>query len=165
MVRLNTRASLNPSIINQRLAWTLMAIVLLAGCSSAPPGSTQPPPRTAPQIPGLDPTHPPGPEHALTLALHDQADAARLRGDHETAIATLERAIRIDPDAPELWLLLSRVNFDAGDPAAAQQLARKALQFVGNRAKLEQQAWGLIDAAQRLAAEHAEGLDPKSPDR
>ena len=88
--------------------------------------------------------------------MHDQANSARLRGDFDTAIATLERAIRIDPDAPELWLLLSQVNLDAGDPAAAEQLARKALQFVGNRTNLEQQAWTLIDSAQRQIADHQE---------
>ena len=86
--------------------------------------------------------------------MHDQANSARLRGDFDTAIATLERAIRIDPDAPELWLLLSQVNLDAGDPAAAEQLARKALQFVGHRSNLEQQAWTLIDSAHRQLADH-----------
>jgi len=155
MVRLNVREPLSTSMINRRLpCWTLLAILLLAGCSSAPPGPAQPPPRT-PELPG-DPSSgvsAPGPQHSLTLALHDQANAARLRGDHDTAIATLERAIRIDPDAPELWLLLSQVNLDAGDSAAAEQLARKALQFVGNRANLEQQAWALIDAAQHQAAD------------
>jgi Tfp pilus assembly protein PilF len=81
----------------------------------------------------------------------------------------LERAIRIDPDAPELWLLLSQVNLDAGDAVAAEHLARKALQFAHNRAHLEQQAWALIDAAQhpaagQEAAGQKEPLDPKSPD-
>ena len=158
-------------MVNQRLAcWMLLATILVAGCSSAPPGPTQPAPRTASD--SDNPTSvrlPPGPEHSLTLALHDQANSARLRGGFDTAVATLERAIRIDPDAPELWLLLSQVNLDAGDPAAAEQLARKALQFVGNRAHLEQQAWTLIDTSQRLAADHRtadhqEGLDRKSPD-
>ncbi len=173
MVRLNAREPQSASTINQQLAcWMLLATILVAGCSSAPPGPTQPPPRTASELPGGDPTSggaPPGPEHSLTLALHDQANSARLRGDFDTAVATLERAIRIDPDAPELWLLLSQVNLDAGDPAAAEQLARKALQFVGNRAHLEQQAWTLIDTSQRVAADHRaadrqQGLDRKSPD-
>jgi tetratricopeptide (TPR) repeat protein len=136
----------------------LLATILVAGCSSAPTQPTQPTARTVPELPGSDPssTGLPGPEHSLTLAMHDQANSARLRGDFDTAIATLERAIRIDPDAPELWLLLSQVNLDAGDPAAAEQLARKALQFVGNRANLEQQAWTLIDSAQRQVADHQE---------
>lgn len=138
------------------------AIFLVAGCASAPSGPGQSAPPTAPDAPRAEPTPvvpPPGPERSLTLALRDQADGARLRGDYDAAIATLERAIRIDPDAPELWLLLSQVNLDAGDPAAAEQLARKALQFVGNRANLEQRAWSLIDAAKRQVADH-EALDP-----
>ena len=146
--------------------WMLVA-VLMAGCSSAPTGPAQPDPRPVPGIPDADSstaTSAPGPERSLMLALHDQANEARLRGDHDAAIATLERAIRIDPGAPELWLLLSRVNLEAGDAEAAQQLARKALQFAGDRAHLEQQAWGLIDAARRQMTEHQEGLDPKSPD-
>lgn len=101
---------------------------------------------------------PTGPEPSVTLALYDQADAARRRGDYDAAAATLERAIRIDPDAPQLWLLLSQVNLDAGEPAAAEQFARKALRFVGNRADLEQRAWNLIDQAQS-----AERLDRGAP--
>ena len=147
---------------------TLSAIFLLAGCASAPPA--QPSPRTSTESPpgvetppGVESevVSPPGPEYSLTLALHDQADAARLRGDYDTAVATLERAIRIDPDAPELWLLLSQVNLDAGDPAAAEQLARKALQFVGNRARLEQQAWSLIDTAERQVADQETSDDER----
>jgi len=161
MVRLNAREPLGAPIVQLPLVgWMLLATVLVAGCSSVPPEptqQTQPTPRTAPELPGGDAVSvepPPGPEHSLTLAMHDQANSARLRGDFEVAIATLERAIRIDPDAPELWLLLSQVNLDAGDPAAAEQLARKALQFVGNRANLEQQAWTLIDSARRQVADH-----------
>jgi len=158
MVRLNAWDPLNASMGNRQLAClVLLATILVAGCSSAPTQSTQPTPRAAPELPGSDPTStglPPGPEHSLTLAMHDQANSARLRGDFDTAIATLERAIRIDPDAPELWLLLSQVSLDAGDPAAAEQLARKALQFVGHRTNLEQQAWTLIDSAQRQLADH-----------
>jgi tetratricopeptide (TPR) repeat protein len=158
MVRLNAWDPLNASMGNRQLAClVLLATILVAGCSSAPTQPTQPTPSAAPELPGSDPTstgRPPGPEHSLTLAMHDQANSARLRGDFDTAIATLERAIRIDPDAPELWLLLSQVNLDAGDPAAAEQLARKALQFVGHRSNLEQQAWTLIDSAQRQLADH-----------
>ncbi len=149
-------------------AWWMLVAVLMAGCSSAPTGPTQPDPRPAPGIPDADSgavVSPPGPERSLTLALLDQANAARLHGDHDAAIATLERAIRIDPGAAELWLLLSQINLEAGDAEAAEQLARKALQFAGKRAHLEQQAWSLIDAAKRQTAERdAYGRDAAGPE-
>lgn len=139
---------------------TPVLVVLLAGCTVAPsaPTAPAPPPPGLPQ-PSPTPQPPAGPEPSLTLALYDQADAARRRGDYDSATTTLERAIRIDPDAPELWLLLGQVNLDTGDPQSAEQFARKALRFVGNRTDLEQRAWSLIDQAKA-----AERLDPRRPD-
>ncbi len=88
----------------------------------------------------------------MTLALQDEAQRAATAGDPTKAIQILERAIRIEPTRPELWLELARAHLQNGNPAQAEQFARKALLFTGNRYDLEQQAWAVISDAQ--AAEH-----------
>lgn len=55
-----------------------------------------------------------------------QGRAQRNAGELGQASMTLERAIRIDPDQPALWLELARVHLDEGNFTQAEQLARKA---------------------------------------
>src|SRR5690606_13791533 len=50
----------------------------------------------------------------------------RRAGNYGAASATLERALRIEPTAPELWLELARVRLLQGESRQAEQLARKA---------------------------------------
>ncbi len=88
----------------------------------------------------------------MTLALQNEAERAAAAGDPSKAIQILERAIRIEPNRPELWIELARVHLQNGSAAQAEQFARKALLFTGNRYDLEQQAWVVIADAQ--AAEH-----------
>jgi Tfp pilus assembly protein PilF len=80
----------------------------------------------------------------VTLALQDDSERAAAAGDLPKAIQILERAIRIQPDKPELWLDLARLHLKEGNPAQAEQFARKALLFTGQRYDLEQQAWVII---------------------
>lgn len=144
-------------------------VSLLAGCVTeeqappsrspypAPPSQTaprQPTPYPYPTQPVPQPTPspaPPQPDRAqprtqpsVTLALQDEAQRAATAGDLSKAAQILERAIRIEPDRPELWIELARVHLKEGNPAQAEQFARKALLFTGNRYDLEQQAWVII---------------------
>src|SRR5690606_5345038 len=59
-------------------------------------------------------------------ALLVRAAGERRGGDYRAAAATLERALRIEPGAPSLWLELARVRLLEGDFGQAEQLARKA---------------------------------------
>jgi len=157
----------------QRLKWRGAAIALVAaaislsGCVSQsqqyPPRT--PPPSHPPQQPGT--THPgtttptpgpiiesppqtvpapaqPKPQSTVTLALQDESERAAAAGDLPKAIQIIERAIRIQPDKAELWLDLARLHLKEGNPAQAEQFARKALLFTGQRYDLEQQAWVII---------------------
>jgi cytochrome c-type biogenesis protein CcmH/NrfG len=67
------------------------------------------------------------------------------------AVALLERAIRIDPGDPQLWLELSRLHLGQGAFDEAEQMARKALSLAGTRYQLEQDAWVVIDQARAAA--------------
>jgi hypothetical protein len=109
-----------------------------------PQPAPSPPPSTA------EPT--PKPQSTVTLALQDEAQRAATAGDYAKATQILERAIRIEPDRAELWLELARVHLKEGDAAQAEQFARKALLYTGNRYDLEQQAWVVI--ADAKAANH-----------
>ena len=162
-----------------RVALFVALCALLAGCvtetqapprrpPAAPPVVNRPaiPPPTAPTQPY--PSYPPPtqaptpapsqaapapkPQSSVTLALQDEAQHAATAGDYAKATQILERAIRIEPDRAELWLELARVHLKEGDAAQAEQFARKALLFTGNRYDLEQQAWVVI--ADAKAANH-----------
>ncbi|NJN51715.1 MAG: tetratricopeptide repeat protein [Gammaproteobacteria bacterium] len=85
----------------------------------------------------------------MTLALREESLQAASRGDTAEAIALIERAIRIEPDRPELWIDLARLHLDEGDAVGAEQFARKALLYTRTRHDLEQQAYLIISQAQR----------------
>jgi len=56
-----------------------------------------------------------------------RGDEQRRRGQLDIASATLERAVRLAPRSPDVYVALSRVKFDAGQYSAAVQFAQKAL--------------------------------------
>jgi cytochrome c-type biogenesis protein CcmH/NrfG len=132
-------------------ALTLVGIVVvLAGCVSE---QQTPYPRTPTPIPPSTQTRQPQqypvptqpkPQSTVTLALQDEAQRAATAGDLPKAIQILERAIRIQPDSAQLWIELARCHLKEGNAAQAEQFARKALLFTGNRYDLEQQAWVVI---------------------
>jgi len=123
--------------------------------SGAPPSSSPAPPTPYPypqSQPAPAPSAPSAPraDPSVTLALREQSVAAAARGDHDQAVALIERALRIEPSRPELWIDLARLHLEEGDKSGAEQFARKALLFTKNRPDLEQQAYTLISNAQRL---------------
>lgn len=160
-----------------RLRVLLLATIafVVSGCvtQSYPypsPRPAPPPPQTQPTQPGYPPVSSvpeqvpiiespsvagpttaqpqPRPSSPVTLALQDESQRAAAAGDLPKAIQIIERAIRIQPDKPELWLDLARLHLKEGNPAQAEQFARKALLFTGQRYDLEQQAWVIIADAQ-----------------
>lgn len=116
------------------------------------PYPTQPAPQAAPTPAPAQPDRAqPRTQPSVTLALQDEAQRAATAGDLSKATQILERAIRIEPDRPELWIELARVHLKEGNPAQAEQFARKALLFTRSRYDLEQQAWVIIADARAAA--------------
>lgn len=68
------------------------------------------------------------PSAALLVQGRTQLAAA----DYPAAAATLERAIRIEPSDPWLWLELARVHRATGNMPQAEAHARKALALAGD---------------------------------
>jgi len=118
---------------------------------SAPgaPGSAQPAPSTpnAPPPPGEQPPRPVPKVYRLgpaSTALVGQAHKQMTGGDFGLAAATIERAMRIEPDNPLLWIELGRVRYTAGDYSQADSMGHKALALATGDVQAQASAWHLI---------------------
>lgn len=131
-----------------RLAACVVALALLSGCAILPmedaPRDQDPRPDTGagPELPPTEPDRsarpmplpepepeplPPPSYHRAGESLLEQARREMLLGDDAMAGATLERALRIDGDNPWIWIELGNLRLAAGQLAAAESMARKAL--------------------------------------
>jgi len=104
------------------------------------------------------------------LALLDQAEQQANTGELESAAASLERAIRIDPRNAVLWYHLATVRLSQGESTQAEQLAVKSNSLAAGNAAQQARNWRLIAQARReqnnpggaTAAENrAHELDPR----
>ena len=129
----------------------LVTGMLAAGCTTL---SLTPPPRPAP-APAPAPADPrtgevPAPRSdasGASQSLLAQSRAQRAAGNYPQASASLERALRIDPNNPILWVELGELHLQAGNTAQAEMMARKALTLTGADRSAETQAERLLRAA------------------
>ena len=110
--------------------------------SAQPPAPTpgQPPPPGAPSRPPPKQYHLGPAASALVAQSHKQMAG----GDFGLAAATIERAMRIEPDNPLLWIELGRVRYTAGDYSQADSMGHKALALAAGDAQAQSSAWHLI---------------------
>jgi predicted Zn-dependent protease len=136
----------------------LLAAPLLTGCPgrslrSSPDEKTieQPaaPAATAP-LAAPTPRPPPTRENHLspaTNSLVTQTHTLMARGDLDGASSTLDRALRIEPNNPLLWVERGKLRLAENDPRQAEGCARKALALAsGDRAAQAQSGHLLADA-------------------
>jgi Flp pilus assembly protein TadD len=128
--------------MNHRLL-VLLALLGAAGCATTVPE----------RAPG-DASSPVPVERRGSLssageALLIQGANERRAGDYGAASATLERALRIEPSAPALWLELARVRLLQDDFRQAEQLARKAGSLAPTGSVLATEAQRVIEEARR----------------
>ena len=105
-----------------------------------PAGSVEPPsppPRTAP------------PASAATQTLLTQSRVHQAAGRYEQAAASIERALRIEPRQPVLWLELGNIRLKQGDFTQAEGMGRKALSLAAGDAALTARAEQLIATAKK----------------
>jgi len=110
-----------------------------------PPSAIAPPPATTRQF-HLGPA-----ATALVAQAHRQATG----GDPQAAISTIERALRIEPDNPLLWLELGEIHESAGRFDQAAGLGHKALQLATGDPHAQSASWHLI--AESLQARNRNG--------
>ena len=83
------------------------------------------------------------------VALLDQAEQQANAGELESAAASLERAIRINPRSAVLWYHLATVRLSQGESAQAEQLAVKSNSLASGNAAQQARNWRLIGQARR----------------
>jgi predicted Zn-dependent protease len=117
-----------------------------------PPPSAQPPP-AQPEHPSAPPArqfHLGAAASALVAQAHTQAGG----GDLGQAAATLERALRIEPDNPLVWVELGRVRLAENNAAQADAMGHKALALATGDTAAQSSAWRLIADALRARGDN-----------
>ncbi len=117
--------------IVSRCGLLLIATLFLGGCAAmqtdAPP--TQPSDNTA------------------VMALLNKAKHQSAAGRMDQASANLERALRIEPRNPMLWLELARVRLEQGQYRQAENMAAKSNMLAGTNRYLQAENWRIIGEA------------------
>ncbi len=116
----------------------------------APPVEPSPTPAPAPKSYRLS---------AATSALVAQARGATAKGDFDAAAATLERALRIEPDNPLVWIEMGRMRLASGDAAQARNMGRRALALAAGAPREQSSAWRLIADALRALGRNVEAQE------
>jgi len=92
-------------------------------------------------------------------ALVAQAQNQSTAGNDALAAATLERALRIEPDNPQLWIELAKIKHNQGNEAQAENLARKALTMAAGDGKTQSAAWRVIADSYRARGRNVEARE------
>lgn len=164
----------------QRIAWTLLlGGALLAGCAAPPPyrapappppaPSTQPEPEEPAQTqPGEPPStveQPPPPPPAVvqeptlgpaSRALVSQAQTQLASKNYAVAAGSIERALRIEPNNPLLWIELGKIRQAEGNYVQAESMGRKAASMSVNTPRAQASAWRLISESYRARGRNSE---------
>ena len=150
--------------MKKRLNWTVISVLLLllsgcAGIATEPttlifPGEQQSGEGDfVPQVPKTEMS-----ENRAVIALLDQAQSDNEAGQRDAAGASLERALRIEPRNPWLWLELAQVRLAQGQYSQAITLARKSNSFAGHQSRVLASNWQLIGQA-RVAQGDSAGAE------
>lgn len=73
-----------------------------------------------------------------------QARVDRVAGRLDVAESMIERALRIDPNNPLLWIELGEINLAAGNRAQARTMGSRALSLSGGNPSIENSARQLM---------------------
>lgn len=90
-------------------------------------------------------------------ALVTQAQTQRKKGDLPGAAGSLDRALRIEPNNPLLWIELGRLRMDQRNFPQAEAMGRKALSMSVGDNQTQSAAWQLIADSLR-----ARGKNPQA---
>jgi len=162
-----------------KLGGILAASLILGACSLMAPSRTSPSPPVPPASssappspqsapsPYQPPVHPqpPARENHLSPATHSLVTQARnqvAHGDLPAASSTLDRALRIEPNNPLLWIELGRLRLAENDAHQAEGCARKALALASGDRATQAQSGRLLADALRAQSRNQEARDVES---
>jgi hypothetical protein len=131
--------------------------------SGPQPSTTQPAVEPPPAVESQPlPEAPPAPvvrEPVLgpaSRSLVAQAQTQLAARDFPMASASIERALRIEPENPLLWIELAKIRQAEGNYSQAENLARRALSRSPQAPKAQAAAWGVIADSYRARGRNAE---------
>jgi hypothetical protein len=161
-----------------RLFGLVTALLLLGGCSlmSARPSqqamsSPNQPPNSLPPTDLLPPPIAPAPRppppalvrenrlSAATLSLVTQAKTQLAHGDMDGASSTLDRALRIEPNNPLLWIERGQLRLAENDAHQAEGCGRKALALATGDYATQRRAGRLLADALRAQQRNQEAQE------
>lgn len=94
-------------------------------------------------------------------ALVSQARSQRKNGDLPGATVSLERALRIEPNNPLLWIEMGRLRIDQGNPSQAEGMGRKALSASVGDDRTQAEAWNLIADSLRIRGRNTQAEEAR----
>ncbi len=97
-----------------------------------------------------------------TRSLVTQSRTLLAHGDFNGASSTLDRALRIEPNNPLLWIELGRVRLVESDARQAEGCGRKALALASGDHGAQQQAGRLLADALRAQQRNQEAREVES---
>jgi len=115
--------------------------------SDAPIATPAPAPLPAPGPSSTVPPRPQSDARSASSALLAQSRAERAAGSYAAATASIERALRLDPNNAELWIERGELELQTGNAAQAATMARKALTLTGSGGALATRAQRLLRAS------------------
>jgi cytochrome c-type biogenesis protein CcmH/NrfG len=121
-------------------AAVLATAALLSGCATLVTPD-------APQRPVSD--------NSAVIALAESARTDMAEGRIDTAVATLERALRIEPHNPVLWQELARLRLEQGQYQQAEGLAARSNGWSGGDKQLRAENWRIIGQSRLKRGDYA----------
>lgn len=158
----------------------LLASAMLGACAAPSPYQTPPPPPEQPPPPPAEtrpgeppstveePQPPPAPVvreptlGAASRALVGQAQTQAATKNYAVAASTIERALRIEPGNPLLWIELGKVRLAEGNYVQAENMGRKAVSMSVNAPRAQASAWRLIAESYRARGKNIEAQEAQA---
>jgi cytochrome c-type biogenesis protein CcmH/NrfG len=122
-----------------RVVLFVMTTTLLTGCAGFLPPATEDRPVS---------------DNSAVVALMDNARADTAAGKPDSAVASLERALRIEPRNPRLWQELARLRLQQGQYQQAEGMATRSNSWAGDNKILRAENWRLIGEARLKRGDH-----------
>jgi tetratricopeptide (TPR) repeat protein len=95
-------------------------------------------------------------------ALASAANQSSQSGNIESATATIERAIRIEPRNATLYYKLALLRLKQSKPRLAEDLAKKAALLSSNDTKLKKHSWILVARAREMQGDLKGGKEARA---
>ena len=123
----------------------LAAALAVSACAPTPVSPAGSGPGMSSGAANPDPVDSANARTSPTAMLRQQGRSQMAAGQYNEAAATLERALRIEPRDPWLWLELAEVHRASGELEQAATHARKAASLAGGDELAERAAASMIE--------------------